>query len=189
MFKVGDKAYLASMEYHQETVVCPDCAGKKYLTVILGDGTELSIDCCTCQSGYDPPRGYVNYHSYRPMSEVQEITIDGVEYRKDGDNYVATEYQYNKSSSSWRTAKSNQVSANKAEAQLRAEMMAREASEEALKDFLSREKPNHTWAWNATYHRRCMKQALKDYEYHKAKIEVAKQQEIAREQNKKGKEE
>lgn len=174
MFKVGDKAYLASMESHQERVVCPDCLGSKYITVILGDKTELHIDCCTCGIGYDPPRGYVTYHSYRPKPQVEEITIDGVEYAKNEGGYTATKYEYNKSSCSWRTASPDRVFLFKEEAQEKAESMAKEASERALNDFLSKEKPTHTWAWNATYHRRMMKHAEQDYQYHKAKLEAAK---------------
>jgi hypothetical protein len=174
MFKVGDRVYLASMEAHEITVPCPDCVGKKYLTVILGDGTNVTIDCCTCQAGYDPPIGYVKYRGYRPLPEVQEITIDGVEYQKEGDKYVAVEYEYNKSSYSWRTTKADRVFSNKEDAQAKAESMAKEASEKALSKFLSKEKPTHTWAWNATYHRKEMKRANEDFEYHKAKLEVAK---------------
>ena len=33
----------------------------------------------------------------------------------------------------------------------------------------------HTWAWNVTYHRGCIKRAESDLAYHAAKLAVAKE--------------
>jgi hypothetical protein len=60
-----------------------------------------------------------------------------------------------------------------AEAMVAAEAMAAEYDEEERKKILTREKDGKSWAWNATYHRRCIKQAEKDLDYHTRKLKVA----------------
>ena len=46
-----------------------------------------------------------------------------------------------------------------------------EEKEELL--VTSEYKDTRSWAWNATYHRGCIRQAEKDLEYHRAKLAVA----------------
>ena len=36
-----------------------------------------------------------------------------------------------------------------------------------------KEQQHRSWAWNATYHRKCLKEALRQVEYHTAKLNVA----------------
>ena len=52
--------------------------------------------------------------------------------------------------------------------------LAKEHNQEELAKIYRKEKNNHTWSWNAHYHRDCIRRAEKDLIYHKAKLEVAK---------------
>jgi hypothetical protein len=64
MFELRQAIWWASCDSIEVTENCPDCFGKKYLTVILGDDSEVKIDCRTCALGYEPPRGYITLHKY-----------------------------------------------------------------------------------------------------------------------------
>jgi hypothetical protein len=51
-------------------------------------------------------------------------------------------------------------------------MQAEKAAQEEHR-LATREKPTRTWAWNATYHRGCIRKAEHDLEYHRSKLTVA----------------
>ena len=75
--QIGDIAWHAESGTRQETEVCPECCGKKYLTVILGDDSQVTIDCAGCASGYDPSKGYVSYWAH--SAKVRQVMISGME--------------------------------------------------------------------------------------------------------------
>ena len=60
MFKIGDKVFQANYGRHERWIVCPDCLGTKHVKVILGDGTEVQIECGGCDpGGYEPSLGRI----------------------------------------------------------------------------------------------------------------------------------
>ena len=63
-YKIGDTVWYAQLKSVTKSVKCPDCFGDKFLTVIKGDSSQVTIDCAGCSSGYNPPNGYVNYTAY-----------------------------------------------------------------------------------------------------------------------------
>ena len=56
-FAIGAKVWWTGTGYAQETVVCPECAGRLAHRLILGNGEEVSIECGYCSSGMEGPRG------------------------------------------------------------------------------------------------------------------------------------
>jgi len=158
-FNIGDKVWVAFSGQFSTWITCPHCFGKKFLTVILGDDSRVTIDCAGCQLGYDPPMGSIQ--EYQFQAKVQEFTIERVEIANG-----APKYNY---------YDEENVFATKEEAEARAEGF-REAHERDEKNRLERLKENQkrNWAWNATYHRRELKEALRKVEYHTAKLNVAK---------------
>jgi len=62
----------------------------------------------------------------------------------------------------------------KEEAEAKALELAEKHNQEELDRIYRKEKHNRTWAWNAHYHRDCIKRAEKDLLYHTAKLNVAK---------------
>ena len=48
MFDIGDHVWVSSWDKEQHWDVCPHCRGEKYLTIIMGDGERVSIDCSCC---------------------------------------------------------------------------------------------------------------------------------------------
>ena len=158
--KLGDKVWYASIKTIEKSVVCPECFGKKYLTVILGDDSQVTIDCAGCSKGCEPPRGVVFYWS--SDINVSLVEIEKIEIRKD-----KVEYGFN----GYCIANSDYIFTTKKEAEIKAKELSKEHNKKELERIYRKEKNNHTWAWNVHYHQRCIKACEKDLLYHKAKIE------------------
>ena len=166
-YNINDKVWHASRKSTQEQVVCPECFGKKYLTVILGDGSQVTIDCAGCSLGFDPPKGYVIY--YKQDIDVKQVIIDGMRIERD---YV--EYEINKTSCSCNIVKSSHLFATKEEAEVRAKELAEEWNKEQLAKIHRKEKNNRTWSWHVHYHRRQIRDAEKTIEYATKQLDAAK---------------
>ena len=153
---------MASWESSEHYITCPDCGGTGRLRVLFHDDTMVSIECAGCSAGYDPPTGRIKVYDRR--ASVMQVTITGVEVR-DG-------------KTEWRTDRSYIVD----EADLfeteegaleRAKVRAAEADQEERDRISQKEKPTRTWAWNAHYHRREIKEAERRIEHHKKKLAAA----------------
>lgn len=160
-FNIGDKVFRATMRSVEKFNTCPDCWGKKYLRVILGDDSEVTIDCAGCDLGYEPPRGYVTHRAYEPQVEGGKIT--GIEINENGVSYNLSGY----------IVEEKNVSEVYEDALKQAAVLAAEYEESEKQRMLRKEKDARTWAWHATYHRGAIKRAQKDLEYHTAKLNVA----------------
>ena len=166
-YNIGDKVWYAGRTSTQEQVVCPECFGKKYLTVILGDDSKVTINCAGCASGYDPPRGYVTY--YKQHIEVSQVTICKVEINPD---YV--EYGFDSFGGGCRIAKDTDLFPTKEEAEIRAKELAEEWNKEKLAQIHRKEKNNRTWSWHVHYHRGQIRDAEKTIERSTAKLDAAR---------------
>jgi hypothetical protein len=98
-------------------------------------------------------------------ASVEIRTITGMDFRSEGNTMMWCDCQGFELENCFATREAAQARAD--------ELLANRRAEEA-KAFANKEKPERTWAWNTTYHRQRLKQALKDAEYHKSKLEVCK---------------
>lgn len=155
MYKVGDAVWYASCDTRRQYTQCLECFGIKYVTVILGDDSRVTIDCAGCGRGYEPPTGYIAYFERTP--EVRKITIDRVQVTKD-----KIEYGF----SGCYCVEADRLFNTEAEAWDRANALAEQLNQEELEKIKKKEKPNRTWAWNAHYHRNCIRRAERDIRYH-----------------------
>lgn len=161
-FEIGQELWLATWESSEDCVTCPDCGGTGRLRVTFHDETTVSIECAGCSRGYEPPRGYVTV--YNRHARAQRVTITGVEVR-DG-------------KTEWRTDRSYIVDEDdlcevEADALERAKGKAAQADLEEREKISAKEKPTRTWSWNATYHRKQIKDAQRNLEYHTKKLNAA----------------
>jgi len=165
IYKIGDEVWHASRTNKEMKATCPDCFGNKYLLVILGDGSKVSIDCATCTSGYGGPRGYVTY--YKQSEDVKQVTIDRVEI-----NPTYVEYK-----SGCFLFEDTDVFPTKKEAEVRAKELLEIYNQQQLKRINQKEEKdrNHTWAWNVSYYRKLLRRAKADLKCATEKLEVAKQ--------------
>ena len=68
-FPLGTWVWAISPESRREKVTCPDCAGKRVLTLTLGNGDEHVMQCENCRSGYDNATGYINVYVFEHRPE------------------------------------------------------------------------------------------------------------------------
>lgn len=163
-YNIGDKAWHAVLTSVTKSITCPDCFGKKFLTVILGDDSQVTVACTGCdRNEFHVSEGLIRYYAYEPFVRIIEITK--VEVTSEG-----VEYGFDRC---YGTRENNLFSTEEA-AQARAVVLAKEYTETELKRRLAKTNDKKSWAWHATYHRRGIKEAQKQLEYHTSNLEVAK---------------
>jgi hypothetical protein len=175
MFKIGDKVFKGFYGRKERWVKCPDCFGSKRVKVVLGDDTEVSIECGGCYpGGFDPSLGIIRQYDY--VTEAREHTVTGVNLRAD-----VVSYELDNFGGSYYTATDQEVFATKDEAQAAAEEQRAHHEAEENRRLMAKTKDHKSWAWNATYHRRCAANAAKELAYHqeKARVCAAKSKEAA----------
>ncbi|KKK65797.1 hypothetical protein LCGC14_2970530, partial [marine sediment metagenome] len=52
-YKIGQEVWWARFETSESSIECPDCAGKGHIRCIMGDETEVTVDCQNCQVGFE----------------------------------------------------------------------------------------------------------------------------------------
>lgn len=162
-FKIGDTVWYAQMKCVPRSVKCPECFGLRYLTVILGDQSEVTIECAGCASGYNPSKGYVDYNAWEPSTIP--VTIKGMDVRENETTYWFQE--------GYGTSK-DAIFENRDSAEIRSLELADEHNQEEIAKIHRKEKNNRTWSWHVHYHRDCIRRAEKEIAYHSSKLEVAK---------------
>lgn len=167
IYNIGDNVWHASRKSTEERITCPECFGKRYLTVILGDDSQVTIDCAGCASGYDPPKGYVTY--YKQDIDVKQVIIDGLRVTRD---YV--EYEINKTNCSCNILKNVDIFITKEEAEVRAKELAEQWNEEQLAKIHRKEKNHRDWSWHVHYYRRQIRDAKEKIEYATKQLDAAK---------------
>ena len=54
-FEIGERVWTVREYPHYDTLqLCSDCLGQKAVTLIMGDGTHVSIACENCKEGLYP---------------------------------------------------------------------------------------------------------------------------------------
>ena len=168
MFKINDEVYHAQYDRKQRYIVCPDCMGKRFLTVIMGDDSRVTIDCVGCTRGaYEGPHGNIETWDYEATVTKRKIT--GMEV-----NLQKTEYKSHifcdENGSSYFTLKSEDMFSTEAEATVRAKELKAEAEKEEAKRLTQKHDRNRSWAWNASYHRKGVRDAERNLAHHTAQL-------------------
>lgn len=162
-YALGQEVWWAQFGREETTIKCPDCCGSGYITCIMGDGTRVTVDCQNCNRGFEPfSRGYLTIYDRAPTAVKttiigMDVNTNQVRYRVP-QSYIVDECD---------------LFETEAEALARAKERAEQASAEELERIQKKEKNTRSWSWNATYHRRCIRDAEKKIEYHTKKLDVA----------------
>lgn len=162
-FKIGQNVWWAHRAAQEKLYMCPDCFGQKFLTVILGDQSQVTIDCAGCSKGYEPPRGVICQWEHIP--DARRTTIHRVEIRQDkveygvDDNYGVAE---------------SEIFASREEAMVRAEQLSEAWNREQSEQIGRKARHSHSWAWNVTYYRKAIREAQKNIELYTLKLDAAK---------------
>ena len=167
MYNIDDTVWHASRDSTEKRITCPECFGKKYLTVILGDDSQVTINCAGCARGYDPPEGYVTY--WEQDINVRQVTICKVEVYLDH-----IEYGFGGSERRHYKAKDTDFFNTKIEAEIRAQELVKEWNKEQLAKIHRKAKNNHTWSWHVYYYRKRIRDAKNTIEYAEKQLDAAK---------------
>jgi len=161
-FNIGDTVWQAHAGQSQIWIICPECLGSGRLLVILGDGTEVSIACVCCERGYEGSPGKLSTYDF--VAEAYQVTITGVESHMT-EGKLKTRY-----SVGCYSGEEENIFATKEEALSRASFLKSLQHIEEDKRMKYKEKQAKTWAWNVAYHRRALREAQRQIEYHTAKL-------------------
>ena len=145
---------------------CPDCGGTGRLRVTFHDETQVSIECRNCAVGYDPPTGRILVR--RNAGKARMATVTGLEI-----NGGQTRWHVDGTDCSYRIVDDADAFDTKDEAMAWAEQKSAAYEQKQRDRIFEKEKDTRTWAWNASYHRKCIKEAQRQIEYHSAKLAVA----------------
>ena len=160
-FSYAEAVWCAEVVPKETFLQCPDCFGKKFLRVILGDDSEVTVDCSLCERGYLGPQGLIISHDYAADIEMRVIT--SIEVR-DGEFHYGF-YQ--------RSGAERNCFTSPDDAKIRASELQKEYEDREQARLAGRENPNRSWAWNVNYHRGSIRRAKKDIEYHTKKLAMA----------------
>jgi hypothetical protein len=167
MFNIGDTVFKVRYEKREQWVTCPDCLGSKHVKMILGDGTEVVIECGGCDpGGYRPSVGAIKQYEYETV--VNEHQVTGVNVRA---NEIGYELDNFGTGGYW-TGTDKDTFGTRGEAQADGERQRLEHQAEENRRWMAKTKDHKSWAWNATYHRRCIKDHERQLEYHRGKVQV-----------------
>ena len=166
-FKIGDKAFKATYGRHEKLVTCPDCGGSRHVLVILHDGTEITIECGGCDpGGYQPSTGRIKQYEY--CTEVKEYTVTGFRLTAKDAEYELNNF----GGCSYTTAKEDALFATYENAMFYGDSQKPIHEAEENKRLMAKTKDAKSWAWNATYHRKCIKDHEHQLEYHRSKVQI-----------------
>lgn len=161
-YKIGDELWWPSFQGRETSVECPSCGGTGRLRIMFHDDSVESVDCPECGVGFNPPTGRIK--CYDRKAEIHAVTVKGIEI--DGDE---AKYKTSRNYS----VDEDELFDNEKDAMAAAEAKAVKYDEEERQKIFKREKDGQSWAWHAVYHRRCIKDAKRNLEYHTKKLEVA----------------
>lgn len=165
-FQIGEAVWRASFESVETSVECPDCGGTGRLHVTFHDGQTVAIECANCSKGFEGPIGRVKVYDRTPMATPALIT--GV--RIDGDEI---EWQTADAYADAYIVPDSDVFVDRDQCLAAAQEKAAEYDRAERERVLKKEKDTRSWAWNASYHRKEIKEAKRRIEYHEAKLAVA----------------
>lgn len=169
-FNIGDDVFWVESHCHyQKTIPCPMCFGKKFVTVILGDDSKVQTACGFCEREMEGSTGYATI--WEPTAIIKSGQITGVS-TKDG-----IKYEVNYNSLSEDEILTSQDAAN-AEYLFKLEEVKKQAQKWFNDSFVNCTKKQ---VWSAGYHKRCIEQAERTIEWHKAKLGMIKQNPAASE--------
>lgn len=159
---------------HEQRTKCPECLGTRVAEVHLANGEKYSLDCACCQSGYDPPRGYVTetVYVYEPTPFV------ALRVRMDGDEFSYSESP--PSAMSYSSVYAKDLFLTKEECAARcAEKTAEQAKALEAGRFRHLESKRKRLAWSVHYWRTQVRKLTEELDRAKARLSRCKNTEAA----------
>src|ERR1035437_7540886 len=169
--KVGDTIYVARAGSTQVDRPCRICNGDRRVTLILGSGEHVSLDCEYCGISIPAPTGRESFYEFRAaptplvVSGVEVVgtaTGETIKYRSGSDGCYST------------FAAADCFLSSEAASARCAELVASNEVEQERR-MHAKEKDNKSYAWHAGYHMREAKRAREQAEHHERKAVLMKE--------------
>lgn len=159
MKALGDKIYwVESSTSYGKYVPCTICFGKLHVTLILGDGSQMTVECDFCKHGLDEPRGKAK--TWEPAAFIRSGTISGISTRN------GIQYEVGHTS-----LKEHEVFSSEQEAEPVYQAKLKEVTETAAEwfknSFVTCTKKQ---TWSAGYHKSRIKDAERTISWHQARL-------------------
>lgn len=168
-FELGVTIWAADTSSHPEWVECPECAGTRVLTLIQGNGEQVSIDCACCRNGYEPSTGRVQTTQWRAAPRP----FTPRRFRMDGDEWMFSEES--PEAVAYGCYRVDRLFKDRAACQAECDRMNAEhvkhMEESMLLNLMSKRRD---MAWSVHYWGRQVKDLEKNLERAKARLQVCK---------------
>jgi hypothetical protein len=161
MRAIGSEMYVVRAESRELFRPCPVCNGDKRVTLILGSGEHVSIDCDFCKAGWLGPTGTEKYYEW--SAEVVRCVVSGLEAR-DG----AVRYYTDAPSGGRYVYDASQTYDSHDEAMVACGVAIAEREAEQTERMGRKVKANKSYSWHVGYHRREAAEHRRKMEYHAA---------------------
>ncbi len=158
-FNLGDLVFWveASSNYGKE-IPCPMCFGKRFVTIILGNGESELSQCGFCQHGIGAPSGTAK--TWEPEAKVMSGAVTGISTR-DGIKFEV----------GYRSFHASELFDNEQGAKVVREEKYKEVKESAehwfKESFINAKKKQ---IWSNGYHKDCIKSAERTIEWHQYRL-------------------
>ena len=150
--------------YVEEHITCPECAGTCAIEMIKGNGERVTLACGHCQSGWEPPRGWVKRTRFHYAPE--QVIASKVEMHGDTFYY---------SLEGLSTTDSDRLFLTREECAAECDKLNRERTEqERQQEIASIASKRHSLAFSASYWGRQVKDLERKLEVAKARLSVCK---------------
>jgi len=166
-YKVGDIVWMATFDNVPVTKTCPICNGDLKVTLILGNGTHISLPCDYCGNGYESPKGYIEEYEYVAEPKRQIITTVNI-----AETCVGEEIEYR--SNQYCLYPDKMFDTKEDAMQYSNELAAKYTLDRETKADYIKKNQNKSYSWNAGYHMREVTRSKKQVEYHEKMAVICK---------------
>jgi hypothetical protein len=163
-YNIGDTVYWVESSTHRnQTVRCPMCFGKRYVSIILGDDSVEKIACGFCERGMERSSGTATV--WKADAVIKSGVISGLSMKSG----VVYEIGY-------RNLEECYVYADNIEAEVKRKLEFEKVKRRAdnwFKDSFIRCKKKQVWS--VGYHKNCIKSAETNIEWHNVRLGIIKE--------------
>ena len=168
-YKIGQPVWVARTTRVANKVLCPVCFGKKVVVLILGDDSQVELECDNCSKGFMPPTGHVDgdWQWKARVDEAGVITGVRVDTSKDKTEVL---YWFNQGGGCTVGHNEEDLGVTYEETlSIALEHAIKRQTEENRKAREEKEKPHKSYSWHVGYHLRKAAQASAEYTRHTEK--------------------
>ena len=160
-FEIGKTYWMPTLRPENIQVPCPICYGNKSVSLILGNGEQVVVECEGCGLGYEGARGFVGDYSYE--AGVKPFTVAGVESMNGDDWWLRSEQG---STARWKDLEQSEaLGLEQSKRKMRETLDGNMYSQTAR----SKHARNHV-PWTVRYHEDCIREIEKKIAWHRSKV-------------------